>query len=127
MRVKVSSSGLYTYPDVMVAGSEPVFEDSEVDTLLNPLVIIEVLSKSTETYDRGKKFSHYRKLDSLREYVLVSQYEYRVEQYIGHPDGKWLYSETADPNGHIEFESIGCRIPLAGIYHRVTFKPEESQ
>jgi Uma2 family endonuclease len=125
MRVKVLSTGLYTYPDLIVADAEPAFEDREVDTFLNPIILVEVLSKSTESYDRGRKFSHYQKIQSLKEYVLVSQYECRVEQYVRQSDGKWLYTETMDPNGHITFESIACRVPMEGLYHRVNFKKEE--
>src|SRR5215475_2147969 len=79
LRVKVSPTGLYTYPDLVAFCEKPLFEDEHFDTLLNPQVIIEVLSNSTEAYDRGKKFAHYRTVESLREYVLVSQTEYRIE------------------------------------------------
>jgi Uma2 family endonuclease len=125
LRLKVSATGLYTYPDVIVSDAEPAFEDRGAHTFLNPILLVEVLSKSTESYDRGRKFSHYQKIPFLREYVLVSQYEFRVEQYVRQADGKWLYSETSDPNGHIVFESIACRIPMEGIYHRLNFKKEE--
>jgi Uma2 family endonuclease len=125
MRVKVPSTGLYTYPDLIVVSEEPAFEDREFDTLLDPLLLIEVLSKSTESYDRGRKFSHYRKIESLREYVLVSQYEFRIEQYLRQADGKWLYTETTDPNDAVVFESIACRISMTSLYHRVNFKSEK--
>ena len=82
MRVKVSPSGLYTYPDVTVVCGEPQFEDAEVDTLLNPKVLVEVLSPSTADYDRGGKFTHYRRLPSLQEYVLISQDRPLVEHYV---------------------------------------------
>ena len=82
MRVKVSSAGLYTYPDVVVVCEEPQFEDTHFDTLLNPTVLIEVLSPSTAAYDRGEKFASYQKLDSLCEYVLISQDRVRVEYYL---------------------------------------------
>src|SRR6476661_5007696 len=81
MRVKISPTGMYTYPDVTVACGEPRFEDDHVDTLLNPTVIVEVLSPSTEAYDRGEKFAHYRKLDTLSDYVLISQDKARVEHF----------------------------------------------
>src|SRR5947208_2413562 len=82
MRVKVSPTGMYTYPDIVGVCDEPRFEDGYTDTLLNPQVIVEVLSESTEAYDRGEKFAHYRRLDSLREYVLVAQAKLRVEHYV---------------------------------------------
>jgi Uma2 family endonuclease len=79
MRVKVGPTGIYTYPDIAVACGRPQFEDAEVDTLLNPALIVEVLSESTEAYDRGAKFAHYRNIASLQDYLLVSQTECRVE------------------------------------------------
>jgi len=122
IRVKVSPTGLYTYPDVAVVCGDSRFEDQHVDTLINPTLIIEVLSESTESYDRGRKFSHYRTVESLREYVLVAQSECRIEQYIRQSDGKWLYTESADPNASIELTSIACRLPLTRVYQKVEFK-----
>jgi Uma2 family endonuclease len=121
LRVKVSATGLYTYPDVFVTGNEPVLEDDHHDTVLNPQVIFEVLSDSTESYDRGKKFAHYRAVDSLREYFLVSQKEQRVERFVRQEGGNWLYSEVTDPEGSIEIPSIVCWVPLSRIYHKVKF------
>ena len=119
MRVKVSSTGLYTYPDVVVVCGEPQFEDVIVDTLLNPTVIVEVLSDSTESYDRGAKFGHYRKVASLIEYLLVSQHENRIEQYVRQPEGPWLRSQAAGAKGQIELPSINCVLALSEIYERV--------
>ena len=92
MRVKVSDTGLYTYPDVVVVCDEPRFDDNHFDTLLNPTVLVEVLSPSTENYDRNDKFLSYQILESLQEYILVSQNGVHVEQYI-HQDGKWILRE----------------------------------
>src|SRR5436853_6974426 len=89
MRVKVRSNTFYTYPDVAVVCGEPQFEDKEVDTLLNPTLLVEVLSQSTERYDRISKTSYYRTIDSLQEHLLVAQHEVRVEQYLRQPDGQW--------------------------------------
>jgi Uma2 family endonuclease len=125
LRVKVSVTGLYTYPDVLIAGYEPAIEDEHDDTVLDPIVIMEVLSDSTESYDRGRKFAHYRTLDSLKEYFLVSQKEHRVERFVRQDDGNWLYSEVTDPEGSIEIPSVVCRVPLSRIYRRVRF--EDSQ
>src|SRR3989440_8660463 len=88
MRVKVRANGLYTYPDVIVVCGEPQFEDREVDTLLNPTLLVEVLSQSTERYDRIAKTSYYRTIDSLHEHLLVAQHEVRVEQSLRHPNGQ---------------------------------------
>lgn len=119
MRVKVDSIGLYTYPDVAVVCGEPRFEDAEVDTLLNPTLLVEVLSESTAEYDRGTKFAHYRKLDSLREYVIVSQRECLVEHYVRRPDGQWLFSEVGQFETSIDLPSIDCNLPLGEIYDKV--------
>ncbi len=125
MRVKVSPTGLYTYPDVVVVCGEPRFEDAQVDTLLNPTVIIEVLSDSTAAYDRGEKFAHYRALQSLSDYLLVAQDQPRIEHYQRQPDGRWLYSATDGLDAQVEISTIGCALSLAEVYERVVFaKPE---
>lgn len=124
LRLKVSATGLYTYPDLTVVCGEALFEDEALDTLLNPTLIIEVLSPSTEAYDRGEKFAHYRRLETLREYLLVAQDRYRVEQYTRQPDDRWLLAEISDPGGIVELRSIGCRIALTAIYARVTFESD---
>lgn len=118
MRVKVSVTGLYTYPDVVVACGEPQFEDAEVDTLLNPKVVVEILSKTTEDYDRGTKFVHYRTLPSLTEYLLVSQDHVHVEHYLHQSEG-WLLTETGRREDVIELPSVGARLALAAIYDGV--------
>lgn len=122
LRVKISTTGLYTYPDIVIACGETKLEDEELDTLLNPTLIIEILSDSTESYDRGKKFEHYRTLESLQEYVLVSQEKPKVEQFLKQPDGKWLYSEVNGIDSVVQFSSIECEIDLKEIYHKVEFK-----
>ncbi|MFO1423883.1 MAG: Uma2 family endonuclease [Candidatus Competibacteraceae bacterium] len=125
MRVKVSPTGLYTYPDVVVVCGEPRFEDQHVDTLLNPTLIIEVLSDSTAAYDRGEKFAHYRALQSLSDYLLVAQDQPRIEHYQRQPDGRWLYSATDGLNAQVEISTIGCVLSLAEVYERVVFAEPE--
>lgn len=120
MRVKVSETGLYTYPDVVAVCGERRFEDVSVDTLLNPTLIIEVLSESTETYDRGDKFAHYLRLESLQEYVMIAQDKARVEHYVREGD-HWRYTDRRDLESVLELASIGCRVPLREIYDRVEF------
>jgi Uma2 family endonuclease len=118
LRVKSSKTTMYTYPDV-VALCEPLrLEDEHADTLLNPAVIIEVLSESTERYDRGDKFAHYRKIDSLREYILVAQDRIRIEQYVRHGE-HWTLGEISDPAGSLRIEALGCEVALRDIYDRV--------
>lgn len=125
MRVKVARTELYTYPDVAALRGEPRFEDEFVDTLINPSVIAEVLSDSTEKHDRGEKFAHYRRLDSLEEYVLVAQDVWRVEHYARHGDS-WVLTELSDPAATLRIASIDCSIPLADIYERVEVEPAGS-
>src|SRR5262249_48729556 len=109
MRVKVSPTGMYTYPDLSALCGEPCFEDTIVDTLLNPSVIIEVLSRSTESYDRSEKFDHYRCVESLREYVLVAQSSMRVEHFEL-KTSQWVFSSATTPEERISLPSIGCEI-----------------
>jgi Uma2 family endonuclease len=120
MRLKVSETGLYAYPDVMALCGEPHFEDSAADTLTNPSVIIEVLSESTERYDRGDKFAHYRRLASLRDYVLVSQRRPRLEHYTRRGED-WVLREIDGLDAVLRLPDIGCELPLADIYDKLTF------
>jgi Uma2 family endonuclease len=119
MRVKIDATGLYTYPDVVAVCGEPRFEDIELDTLMNPDLIIEVLSNSSESYDRGRKFAHYRSIESLNEYVLVSQNECRIERFMRQDDGNWLYTENTDPDSSVELSSVACRLSAARVYRKV--------
>ena len=123
MRVRVRSGGPYAYPDVVVVCGEAQFEDEELDTLLNPTVIVEVLSPTTEAYDRGQKFARYRRLPSLREYVLASQDRMLIERYA-RQDETWVLTEFSDPDDVLTLPSIGCEVPLREIYARVTFPDE---
>jgi Uma2 family endonuclease len=124
LRVKVQANGLYTYPDLLVVCGEQHFEDEHLDTLLNPTLLIEVLSDSTEHYDRVKKFDLYRALPSLQEYLLVSQSTPRIEQFLRQPNEDWTLRITTDPTAFIHMPSIDCEIPLAEIYERVEFPVE---
>ena len=124
MRIRVSYEGLYTYPDVVVVCGKPKLVDSHNDIVLNPTVLVEVLSPSTEGYDRGFKFQQYQRIESLQEYALVSQHEPRVEVFRRQPEGKWLLEEFVGMQSKCRFESIDCSIDLAAIYARVEFGPE---
>jgi Uma2 family endonuclease len=121
MRVKVSLTGLYTYPDVVVVCEEPQFEDAEVDTLLNPTLVVEVLSPSTEDYDRGRKFEHYRTLASLQEYVLVAQDKRHVAHYVRQANNTWVFSDTTGSDAQILLPSINCALSMGEIYAKVPF------
>ena len=119
MRVRIPTTRAYMYPDVVVVCGEPQFEDDYVDTLLNPTVLVEVLSESTERYDRGRKFGFYRTIESLAEYVLVAQDECRVEQYTKQPDGRWLLTDHRSPEDSVELASIQCTLRLSEVYEKV--------
>ena len=118
MRVKTGPKGAYFYPDVVVFCGEPQFEDNVFDTLLNPIIVVEVLSPSTEAYDKGEKFAHYQELASLREYILVSQDRVRVEQYRLLKT-QWVQTEFRGHEDVLPLTSIGCELPLQDIYRRV--------
>jgi Uma2 family endonuclease len=119
MRVRIPSANIYTYPDVVVVCGEPEFEDGHVDTLLNPTLLVEVLSKSTASYDRSVKSGYYRTPPSLTEYLLVAQDDYHVEQYIKQQDGRWLIADIRGQEGRIELPSVGCVLSLSDVYERV--------
>ncbi|MCY2992930.1 MAG: Uma2 family endonuclease [Planctomycetota bacterium] len=121
LRVKVNATGLYTYPDLVVVCDEPQFDDPVLDTLLNPRVIVEVLLDSTEKYDRGTKFAHYRQLPSVQEYVLIAQDRPLVERYVRQADDTWVLTVFSDLTGSFDFGAIAAPIPLAEIYRGVKF------
>jgi Uma2 family endonuclease len=105
---------------VVVVCGEPTFDDAELDTLLNPTLIVEVLSKSTEDYDRGTKFAHYRTLVSLREYLLFAQNRVHVEHFARQGADRWLLTETDDAGATLDLPSISCRLAVADAYAKVS-------
>lgn len=120
VRVCVSPGGLYTYPDLSVVCGEPELLDAAGDTLLDPMVIAEVLSPSTEAYDRGRKFEQYRAISSLRHYLLVSQDRMQADLFTR--DGeKWILTSASLPHEKLELSAIGCRIQLSDLYDKVSF------
>ena len=122
LRVRVSRGGLYTYPDIVVICDEPRYSDDQEDTLVNPTLLVEVLSPSTEAYDRGFKTEQYRKIESLREYALVAQSRPHIEVFRRQASGDWLMSESTGLDTACRFESVDCTIPLAEIYDKITFE-----
>lgn len=120
LRVQVSREGLYAYPDVVVVCGEPIFTDTELDTLTNPELIVEVLSDPTKGYDRGEKFERYRSNTSFREYLLVAQDKVHVERFVRHDDGTWVLNETNSLSDTVELASVGCRVPVSEIYLKVS-------
>ena len=126
MRVKITSTGKYTYPDVVAVCGEEIFEDKDEDTLLNPMLIVEVLSKSTEAYDRGGKFEYYQTIESFQEYVLITQEPFRVEQFVRKDTSIWTYFEFRKPDEVVKLNSINCELSLKDIYHKIQQKfPKE--
>lgn len=123
LRVRVPECNKYYYPDVVVVCDEPQFEDTEQDTLLNPTLIVEVLSPSTERKDRGEKFHCYQTLNSFTTYVLVAQEEPRVECFTRQSDGSWRYERAIGLDASLTLTAIGCTLRLADLYTRLTFPP----
>jgi Uma2 family endonuclease len=118
-RVHVEATGLYTYPDVSVACDGLRFHPKYQDTLLNPCVIVEVLSDSTEAHDRGAKFAHYRTIPSLQEYVLVSQHEQEVDHYRRLDSGQWVLTAYQGASASVALPALGCELPLAEVYDKL--------
>lgn len=121
MKVFVESSSLYAYPDVVALCGEARFHDDHKDILMNPTVVFEVLSPSTEAYDRGVKFNHYQHLSALTDYVLISQDRIRLERYQRQADGSWRYTCHEDSEEMIRFEELQCELRLADVYDKVDF------
>jgi Uma2 family endonuclease len=122
LRLCVDAKRRYTYPDVVVVCGQPQFLDKELDTLLNPDLIVEVLSESTRNYDRGDKFQQYRGIPSFREYLLVDQAKAHVERYTKQGDGTWSLWETDSLSEAVRLESVGAVLPLSEIYFKIDFE-----
>ena len=121
LRVKVNKTGLYTYPDLLIVCGPPEYAPENRDTLTNPKIVIEVLSDSTEKYDRTTKFRHYKQMPSVMEYVLVSQDEPLIERYTRLPDGAWAQSDFVGLDAAMAFDTVPASVSLADIYLGVQF------
>lgn len=121
LRLRISATGLYTYPDLSVVCGEPQLESDAGDVLLNPIVLVEVLSESTEAYDRGKKFEHYRTIQGLQHYVLISQDRYAMDCFTRCSDGTWSLDSCQTLEGRLELKAIDSLISAADIYDKVVF------
>jgi Uma2 family endonuclease len=122
LRVHVVATGLYTYPDVSALCGQPRFVDERApDTLLNPTVLVEVLSPSTEGYDRGRKFEHYKSIESLAQYVLVATDRLHVDVFTRQADGSWVVRSADQRESTLQLESIGCKLALTDVYDKVEF------
>lgn len=122
LRLKIIATGLYTYPNLSVVCGPLEFADEQDDLIVNPTLLAEVLSDSTESYDRGKNFEQYRRIPALREYLLVSQKEPRIEQFIRGSDGEWRLREAAGLEAQMELPSLQISLPLAEVFAHVKFE-----
>jgi len=122
MRVKITKTGLYTYPDLSIVCGTPRFDAQIPDTLLNPQIVIEILSASTEKYDRGAKFENYRSIISLKEYILVSQDKPLIEHYSWQRDNTWLLVVHNMLSNQVMLETLVCTLPLEDVYESVVFE-----
>ncbi|MEJ7710756.1 MAG: Uma2 family endonuclease [Pyrinomonadaceae bacterium] len=120
MKVRVPGSRKFHYPDVSVVCGEAQFADKNKDVLVNPMLVVEVLSESTAAYDRGKKFQSYQQIESLQEYVLVAQDEQVVEKFVRQVDGSWQYTKVAGVEQSVNLMSVSCKLGLSDIYAKAT-------
>ncbi len=123
-RLWIPKKRIHTYPDVMVVQGQLEFQAGRRDTIANPLMIAEVLSKSTKSYDRDEKFAAYRTIGSFQEYLLIDQYTLHVEQYSKTDNNRWIFTEYEDEDGTISLASVAFEIMLADIYDKVDFEDE---
>jgi Uma2 family endonuclease len=123
MKVRIPPADAGKYPDLIALCGEHLFQDGRRDVLLNPSLIVEVLSDSTEAYDRGKKFAIYRQIPSLREYLLVSQYQAQVELFSRGDDGRWTLSDFSALTDSVPLPSVACTLSLGEVYDKVEFQP----
>ncbi len=123
MRVRINATGLYTYPDVVAVCEEPQFADDQRDTLLNPVLLVEALSPSTEAYDRGRKFENYKTMDSVREYLLLATDRVHGDLYTRQADGRWLLTSVSRMEESLTLESVDAHLLMADVYEKVDLPP----
>ena len=121
LKLRIEATGLYTYPDLSVVCGDPELATDAGDVLLNPVTIIEVLSESTEAYDRGKKFEHYRTIPSLTHYVLIAQDRHSIDCFSRQSDGSWSLTSSQGPEAKISLNEIGCELSATEVYDKVVF------
>lgn len=121
LRVHIPKNTLYTYPDITIICGEPQFTDDAKDSVTNPIVIIELLSKSTRNYDKGEKFTLYRDIDSLQEYILIDTEKIHVEKHLRHTDNSWQLNDYKSPEGNFTIDAIQVSLLMKDIYDAVFF------
>ena len=127
VRLWIEKFRLYTYPDVMIVQGQPVYEGKGTTTITNPSLIIEVLSKSTQDYDQNGKFNAYRSLPEFKEYILIDQYQYYVQQFVKNQAEKWVLTDYCGQDAQLKLESIDFEVSLAELYKKVNFNQESEQ
>ena len=121
LRLWIPQYNIYTYPNLLVTNGQPVLQNNRNDTVINPLLIVEVLSKSTKNYDRGDKFDYYRSISEFAEYILVDQYRYNVKQFAKADDGRWWLNEYQNQSDSFSLVTLNCKIRLRDIYEEIEF------
>lgn len=127
VRLWIPQTRRYVYPDIMVIQGEPVYRENNKTIVTNPLVIVEVLSNSTKDYDRGGKFLTYRSIPEFREYILIDQYSYHIEQFAKNSNGKWVLTEYDSDESVLTLESVEFQMPLREIYARINFEVKDEE
>lgn len=117
----------YTYPDVMVIEGEPIYQNANTTTVINPLLIAEVLSKSTSNYDQSDKFLYYRSIREFKEYILINQYQYHVMHYVKTDDGKWIFTELESESDILKLQTIDFQIDFSDLYEQVNFTQNDDE
>lgn len=125
VKLWLADYNVYTYPDLMIIKDKPIYHGTSQSNVINPQIIIEVLSSSTEAYDRGDKYKYYRSLSTFQEYILIDQYSYAVDQYIKQSDNNWSVNFYAGEDAILKFSSINWEISLNDIYQRIDFETQE--
>ncbi len=124
VRVSIEKTKIYTYPDVMIVTGKPIYQGKSKTTIVNPSLIIEVLSKSTKDYDQNDKFDSYRSLETFKEYILIDQYQYYVKQFAKNETGKWVLTDYYGEESVLKLESINFEISLQELYKKIDFNKE---
>jgi Uncharacterized protein conserved in cyanobacteria len=127
VRLWIPQTRRYVYPDIMVIQGEPIYQENNQTVVTNPLVIIEVLSNSTKDYDRGGKFLAYRSIPEFKEYILIDQYSYHIEQFAKNSNGKWVLTEYDLEDSILTLESVEFQIPMIEIYERINFEVKDEE
>jgi Uma2 family endonuclease len=126
VRLWIAQYRFYTYPDVMIIKGKPIYEGTSTVNITNPLIIVEVLSKSTRDYDRTDKFKYYRSLPEFQEYILIDQYRFYIAQYFKQEEGQWIFNDYEGEEAVLKLASVNFEISFPDLYERVDFELDEA-